>query len=165
MYITLTTSPQPESEMTTASTSPPPAEELERTVEQSGLILTKKNIADEESFVVELQEVFNVGYLTLHPLFALPVCWASAKIRPAPNRPLNSDLFDKPDEVLDITTVVAFPKEAKKLQMPAQLDVFRCSRITLPPKKLGGSNEDALLIYSYKPQENNNKTANDVIDK
>ncbi|XP_038073829.1 uncharacterized protein LOC119741940 [Patiria miniata] len=165
MYITLTTSPQPESEMTTDAQSPPTAEELERTIEQSGLILTKKNIADEESFVVELQEVFNVGYLTLHPLFALPVCWAAAKIRPAPGRPLNSELFDEADEVVDITTVVAFPKEVKKLQMPAQLDVFRCSRISLPPKKMGGPNEDALLIYSYKSQENNNKTANDVIDK
>ena len=131
MYITLTsTAPQPESEIMTSS-APPSTEALERTMEQSGLILTKKNIAEEEAFVVELHEVYNVGYLTLHPLFALPVSWAAAKLRPAPNRPLNTDLFDEADEVLEIAAVVAFPTAVEKLQIPAQLEVFRCSRITV----------------------------------
>ena len=130
MYITITTTPPSQAEIMTTS-GPPTLEALERSMEQSGLILTKKNIAEEESFVVELHEVFNVGYLTLHPLLALPVSWAAAKLHPAPNRPLNTDLFDEPDEVLDIAAVVAFPKAVEKLQIPTQLEVFRCSRISV----------------------------------
>ena len=108
----------------------PSLEHLEGTLEQSGLLLTKKNVARDEDFIIEVQEVFNVGYLPLHSLLALPVCWASAKILPAPNRPRNMDLFDEEDS-LDIAVVLAFPKAAQNLRTPAIIDVHRCSRMSV----------------------------------
>ncbi|PIK40056.1 hypothetical protein BSL78_23100 [Apostichopus japonicus] len=144
----------------------PTAGDLEKALDFSGLIMTSKNVADEEDFDIEIVEVFNVSYLPLHSLFALPVCWASAKLRPVKNMPLNTDMFDDEDDVLEIAAVLAFPKEAKKLITPVTLDVSRCGRITLPPKKGESPTdaEDALLIYSYVPREDTNKLKSSPVE-
>lgn len=109
----------------------PTAEDLEKALDFSGLIMTSKNVAEEEDFDIEIVEVFNVSYLPLHSLFALPVCWASAKLRPVKNMPLNTDIFDDENDAVEIAAVLAFPKEAKKLKTPVTLDVSRCGRITV----------------------------------
>lgn len=134
--------------MTQYQSLTPNLEDLEDTLEQSGLLLTKKNVARDEDFIIEVQEVFNKGYLPLHSLLALPVCWAAAKILPAPNRPRNMDLFDEEDS-LDIAVVLAFQKAAQSLRTPAIIDVHRCSRMSLPPRSAGGQAEDALLVFAW----------------
>lgn len=137
----------------------PTADSLEKALDFSGLLMTKKNVAEEEDFEIEIHEVYNVSYLPLHSLFALPVCWAAARLRPVKNMPVNTEIFDDENDVVDIAAVLAFPKEAQKLKTPVTLDVSRCGRITLPPKKGSSSQdaEDALLIYSYQPREDTNK--------
>ncbi|XP_071480455.1 uncharacterized protein [Diadema antillarum] len=140
--------PRPSGAMSQYGNTAPALEDLENTLEQSGLLLTKKNVARDENFIIEVQEVCNVGYLPLHSLLALPVCWAAARILPAPNRPRNMELFSE-DDSLDIALVLAFPKAAQNMRTPAIIDVHRCSRMTLPPKSPKGQAEDALLVFSW----------------
>lgn len=130
VLVNSTYSKDPSSNMTQHASLTPDLAGLEDTLEQSGLLLTKKNVARDEDFIIEVQEVFNKGYLPLHSLLALPVCWAAAKILPAPNRPRNMDLFDE-DDSLDIAVVLAFQKAAQSLRTPAIIDVHRCSRMSV----------------------------------
>ncbi|XP_003724026.1 uncharacterized protein LOC100892961 [Strongylocentrotus purpuratus] len=148
VLVNSTYSKDPNSSMTQHASLTPDLAGLEDTLEQSGLLLTKKNVARDEDFIIEVQEVFNKGYLPLHSLLALPVCWAAAKILPAPNRPRNMDLFDEEDS-LDIAVVLAFQKAAQSLRTPAIIDVHRCSRMSLPPRTAGGQAEDALLVFAW----------------
>ena len=118
--------------MSSDNPAPPLAIELQNGLEQCGLMLTKKNIAAEENFTIEVCELFDdVSYLTLHPLFALPVCWAAVKLRPTPGQPLNEEIFDDFEEVVDAAAVMAFPECVQKMELPALLDISRCSRITV----------------------------------
>ena len=118
--------------MSSDSPAPPPAIELQKGLDQCGLMLTKKNVAAEENFIVEIHEVYeDVCYITLHPLFVLPVVWAAVKLKPTPGMPINEEVFDDEDEVVDAAAVLAFPECVKKMQLPARLDISRCARISV----------------------------------